>query len=814
MLKALLKLFFALLAFVLVASYFYNPLKLFSPPALDPHKALEVKVPALRDDVRIVYDRDGIPHIFAQSEEASFFALGFVHARDRLFQLDVTRHAAYGRLSEFFDRDMVSNDRSLRFLSFRLKEQFDSFSSRDKAIAQAYASGVNAGATHAGASAEHVLLRLQFAPFQAIDTLAIIRLQAWNLALDFSDEIAKLRARKLFAEDDSRRELFNYAISSGGVPIVATTRQAQLDKYPVQPVTKFAMTTSGASVNKVDFDFDYPFSPLQGASNSWAVAKELTESGSAVLCNDPHLAHRTPSTMYLVHLEHPQLRVAGASMPGIPAVLIGFGRDVAWGLTTSYVDTQDVVELEMVDATHYRFNGKTVELEARDELFRKGRGADAEVIKETWFNSAVGPVLPSSIVDAGDAKLALLWAAFDATGRHGDVFSGLHDLARVKRPNELDAAVEKLTLPAQSMVFAFSSGEVAYRLAASIPVRVRATGSSLRPRILKTDADAFIRYLKPFERPQLTNPATGYVVAANQRVVDNSHPLAMLIGESAAEPYRAQRIHERLRELTSGAFKPTFEELAQIQMDETSVMARDLSPALAPFCDVEMAPTFCVEASTFDGVFNRMSTRALPFVTLRDALLDVVLEQSFSQGDAREAAGSLKMRVAYELTVSKKSATPFDNFLQVAVLKLGGIQPLKALVTQRAVDNFRARVREEDSAFWGAVHYLRFEGPLAKIPVLGLFFKSEKFQTAGHGTAPRADAGLPVKSGAVLRFAIELTSPPRAKMILDYGNSGDYASPHLSDMHAKWDKGRFIDFVVESREIESNMEGTISLLRQ
>lgn len=771
----------------------------YAPPRLDPKTplTLELKGPASRVD--IVLDARGIPHVFGQSEADLAFGLGFMHGRDRTFQVVVMKHAARGRLTELFGADALPLDQQLRLLSYRLPEAFSALSPRDHSTLEAYARGVNAGAAHAGPSAELVLLDVPFGEFTPEDSFAIMRLQSWTLSGDHRDELARAQVLARLPKGDRRIDLFDAPIWTGGVPIVggATATPPSTRVQPViDPLTVNELPAAAAELaHRLGLD-------QLGASNSWVVHGSRTESGVPVLCNDPHLSHELPSVFYLAHLEHPDFTGVGVTFAGIPAVLIGHTRSLAWGMTVSYADSQDLFRLQVTaDGNGYVVDGVTVPFERLEQRFKLGRKADAEVKTETWLATRFGPVLPESTVRE---RFAVSWPAFEVGGVNVAPISGFWDFLRAKNVQEATTAIERFQVAGQNVAMAFTDGTIAYRLATYAPQRP----AGVTGRVPRDDAPGSPRLLPQHEKPALTNPASGFLVAANQRVIGDENPLVTAVGTSGVPAHRARRIHERLEALL-GAKKATPDELLAIQQDIVSLEARDLVPTLGAACpsatprhEADQVKAFCAALRGFDGVFSTDSLGALPFVATLTALRAQVVRS-----------------VGIEEPKSLVRSIPVTNAVHLALLSGGrsplfgeGLEAMMPRVIDDALDDVIARTGKRPSDWrWGAVHTLQFKGVLARAPVVGGFFKGPVTEQSGHGNTIRAESGLPVDHGAAMRMVVELSSPPRARFTIDTGQSGAPKEPHALDQFPAWTSGQPTRLPMTRAELDAEAEGSIVL---
>ncbi len=798
----------------------------------------------------MLVDDRGVPHLFGQTEHDVVWGLGFFHARDRLFQVLLLKHASQGRLTELFGEDLLGLDMSYRLLTYRLDEAVEQLDPVDRGLIEAYLDGLNRGAKHAGPSAEMRLLGASWEPLQVRDVLALVRLQAWGLSRDMKPELHKSRILSRLPEGDTRRVALLKDVPTGGVPIVlddpmahvvemeggdldagvsdgemndagVTTLQLPLPTadgdggtlVPLEalpsvdggPAPSPASGPGAPSGREAQIDairaralaFLTSFGPTSdGASNSWVIGGEHTESGKPLLLNDPHLRHLLPSTFYLAHLETPSLRAVGATFPGIPAVVIGHTRHLAWGMTTSYVDTQDLVRLELDpgDDSRYLLGGKPQRFGLWSQAYKNGDGENLRT--ERWRTTVFGPVLEgawSHLVEPGQEH-ALLWTGFDP-GQSARALSGFFALYRATDEKQARAALERIGSPSQNVVLAFTDGTIAYHLMGAIPRR--SSGAPIdRPRAGRSIDASWSGILGADEKPKLSNPTGGYLVAANQRVTDDSGPRE--IGRGAAPPHRAQRIHELLRRLVKRG-KIKLDEALALQGDIESVEVRRLLPPLVSHCpktvsgyDRATVQGLCAELKAFDGRYTTDTRGALVFNVLLEQLQAQILEAHLGEDVALQLKGDPATVMAIEEALLGEAAgepSPLlDDRRTPEREGVAGFVRRAVIATLDALDD-SVGLEPEDWR-WGRHHILQPQNPLSRAPVIGGRFALGWRSVPGHNRTVRAEGGTPVQHGAVLRFAAELKDPIEGRFTLDFGQSGHMGHPHIDDQRDDWQNVR------------------------
>ncbi|MEO0812064.1 MAG: penicillin acylase family protein, partial [Myxococcota bacterium] len=817
----------------------------FLPPELPSRVPLVIQAtdtlgPAAPVDV--FYDERGMPHIFGESDRDLAYALGFVHARDRAFQMDMLRHAALGRLTELFGKDLLETDQRLRMLTFGLEEQMKRLAVRDVELLEAYCAGVNSGVEHAGRSLEMRILGVEFEPYKPEHVVALARLQSWGLAHDLSSELFRSRVQDAIGADDPRMAAIMGGVPSGGVPIVSQDAHSGL---------KFASLEEmrgklGGELTEIDADSDGQAAPEEqeehgslviepvrdalaqavkpffdaiadgglGASNSWVVSGAYTESGVPMLSNDPHLKHRLPSVFYLTHIEHPDFTAAGITFPGIPAVLIGHTRHFAWGMTTSNIDGQDLVRLDITeDGESYRVDGNDEPFGLIEQEFRFSKGADAESVAETWKTSRFGPVLSQGYSNRHPTfdRFALKWVGYEPE-LSGAMISGFWDFYRAKDIDEVHEQVAKMSIAGQNMALAFTDGTIAYRLASAIALRASDDSTHL-PRDGRSPRGDWVGFLSPDYKPQLTNPEAGYIVAANQRVVDDDWQAMKFAGAFGAMYYRAKRIDERIREqLGKKPFTP--EDFLDIQMDHSSIEARVVVPILGKACPAKLegrsdtlVAEFCREVKGFDGVYSLESTGALPYTLLYKALRHEVIVPILGDELAQYTFDQHAMRAAVEAALLEEAAGRTSPLFSD-----DGLDAFVARAADRALDELLEMAGSTASSWtWGDHHTLAPAHPLEAAPVIGSLFSVDPKPVSGWRETIHAEHGLPAGHGSALRFVVEMTDPPRSRMVIDAGNSGHAGAEHYDDQRDAWNSAEPYPIELERDALENTSEGRLQL---
>jgi len=605
----------------------------------------ELRLAGLSAPVTVHRDRYGIPHVYAATMDDLFRAQGYLHAQDRFWEMDFRRHLTGGRLSELFGASQVETDAFLRTLGWRrvAEAEWQLISESARHALRVYAAGVNAWIAETGGpratggkSLEYAVLGLQrsgyrVAEWDPIDSLAWLKAMAWDLRGNMEAEIdraALLAAGLNRIRIDSLFPAYPYArhqpiVTGGGVadgafdPGVPPEPVRESEPGPGSGVTAAEIAAAAPAVTALRDALRRLPGAAAGAgagigSNSWVIGGDLTDTGSPILANDPHLAPAMPSIWYQIalHCSAPgcDYQAAGFSFSGAPGVIIGHNGRIAWGFTNMNPDVTDLY-LERVDGDRYEVDGRLHDLVLRQETIKVAGGEDVTItVRESRHGpllsdaseelrgiAANPPVAPDGDpaflarpAEEGRYAISLAWTAL-TPGRTADALFALNmagDWA------EFRAAAALFEVPAQNIVYADGEGNIGYQSPGMIPVRGAGDGAWISPGWdTAYDWQGFVPFA---ELPSVLNPEAGYIVTANQAVIGGQygHPLT----PDPAYGYRSQRLHDLLGEAVS-AGPITVDTVAGLQTDDRNTFAPVLVPALL---EVRTEPLGRAEAAARD----------------------------------------------------------------------------------------------------------------------------------------------------------------------------------------------------------------------
>lgn len=741
-----------------------------------------VRVPGLRRTILLELDDAGVPTVRGATVDDVFFGLGYVHARDRLWQMEFQRRVGGGRLSELLGPRLIESDRFLRTIGFRRAAEtaLENLSPRSRQLFETYVAGINAFlAVRSSLPAEFRLLRARPEPFTAADCLTWAKLMAWDLAGNAANEIR--RARFIAAVGPERAaELLPQAPEEptilqesewapSGQPKVALSRplpvRARDDETWRRLEARFALYR-GAELGWE-----------ATGSNSWVVAGSRSRSGLPLLANDPHLGLRAPSVWYLARLEAPDFSARGATLPGVPGVIIGHNRRIAWGLTSVEPDVQDlyVEETDPQDPSRYRHRGEWRAFETRTERIRVRGEADQLL---TVRSSVHGPIVTDVLGGASELgpAVALRWTGLDPADTTAEAFFRINGAGNWQ---EFLAAAALLRAPAQNLVYADVEGHIGYTATGALPVR--SGGDGLSPVAGAGDSE-WTGYL-PFESlPRVLDPPRGFIVTANNRVVPARY------GTFTAdwpEPYRAKRITD----LVASSERHGSADFQRIQRDRISYQARDLLPLLLDTKPADGASRQALDRlRTWKYDFSPESTVASIYAAWYTALSSMPVDEL---GDT--PLGNLRSRF---LIHALREKSPWCDDVQTKSVE--SCDTFKSETLKRAVAMLRERLgNDPDDWQWRRLHIARFpHGVFGGMPVLRRLFNVESGQGGDASTvnvgAYRRDGSFLMAEGPSYRQIVDLSDLEKSLWVHAPGQSGNVFRFGYRDLIPPWRDGRYL----------------------
>ncbi|PRX31921.1 penicillin amidase [Meinhardsimonia xiamenensis] len=781
----------------------------------------EHAVEGITAPVEIVRDHAGVPHIFGATDRDVFFGLGFAHAQDRLWQMTMLRRTAQGRLSELFGERTLRVDELMRRLDlYRLSQAAVEHQDADtRAALEAYAAGVNAwlkevneGAKGRGAP-EFFIFSNEIAPWQPADSIAVIKLMGVQLSSHLADEV--LRARLTLALPPARVADILPAVPGPG--IAALPDYASL--FPSLDVKTALSTPPDQSAPPL-----MPVAPrgLAGASNAWAAAPSRSASGGTLLANDPHLGFTAPSIWYLARLELSTGGVIGGTIPGVPGVLVGRSDKLGWGLTSAYLDDQDlfIEELDPDNPERVRTPKGFAEMRRRDSIIHLADGS-ARTITLRWTEN--GPVIPGRFFDLAAITppghvTSLSWTLL--TERDTSM-TALIRLMRAQSVREAIAAGALFVAPAQNLTLA-DSGGIAMKLIGAMPERDPAHQTRGRmPSPGWVAANRWKGTLPYSQNPEFINPPGGILGNTNNKMVERPFPLH--VSYTWGDTQRIQR----WRKLMQDREVHTRESFIEAQLDSVSPTARSLLPLVA------RELWFTGEAAP-EGTPERLRQRALAMLAdwngemnehLPEPLIYAAWMRALQDRLIRDELGPLAAAFSHlEPLFIERVFRDVGGASAWCDIRQSTAQESCTDIARMALDDALVWIGEKwgtdlESLRWGDAHQATHDHQvLGDIPFLKWFVNIHQSTSGGDNTLMRGrtkgsgpNPFLNVH-GAGYRGVYDFADPDASVFIISTGQSGHPLSRHYDDLGELWRRGEYIPMSLDPELARAAAVGVMRLL--
>jgi penicillin amidase len=784
--------------------------------------------------VEILWDEFGIPQLWAASERDALFAQGYLHATHRLWQVELFRRVASGRLSEIFAEATLADDRFLRTLGMdraaRASERL--LGEGERALLQAYADGINAAVAgwRGPLPPEFLVLGIEPEPYTLTDVLALEKIMAFDLS-GYGESLGMARLYAALGPEAAAELAPSYP--AGGLTILES---AGMEEAPAEPwlrglspgggamaagregasravavalngrddipapwggpwgpdsaggtadadrlrLVESALRPSALTVQSPDgplFDFVAAVNAVH-ASNSWVLGPERSESGKPLLANDMHLALNRPTIWYLMGIHAPGLDVVGMSLPGTAGIVAGRTDAVAWGFTNAMLDDMDlfVERVDPDDPGRYLTPGGSEPFQERVEEIRiRGGQVDTLVVRTTRHGPVVTPVADG----VGDELLSLRWVGHDPSRTP----AALLGMNRAGSAEAFLRALRDFTDPHQNVVFADTAGTWGYWMAGRIPLR---PGGAPEPGPVPgwTGDHDWEGYLDFDAHPHAVNPPSGFVATGNNR--QGRSPDANRISRQWQPPYRAQRIADLIqaRPLHDPA------SLHAIQLDVVTLEGRAFAAEAARSFRAAGSDSAAALVEGWDGAATRESVPAALFQRWYAELERLYRARSAGDEDA------------------------FLPYNQVVRALRAGLDP------EVGTEAARRALVQVDFRPLSEVRTLRLDHPLSAVPLLQrLFgFALEEIAVAGTGStvAPALSRGAPgtdvLTWGASQRHVSDMADLDAGGFVLPGGQSGYPASPHAADQLPLWLEGGLIPVPMRRASVEARAGARLTLL--
>jgi penicillin amidase len=767
-------------------------------------------VAGLTDTVRVVRDDFGVPHIYAQNERDLLFTQGYVHAQERLWQMEYYRRLGSGTLSELIGARILPTDRFLRTFGLRrhAERALAEVDAETLTMLQDYCDGVNAyiESHRNNLPLEYTLMQApQPALWTPVDVLTWGNVLSLQLAGNYRLELLRAQLYAQIGEE--------------------ATQQLMPPRAENTPLIIPDGESIEAAFANTNFDHLYELDELAGdpslpwGSNNWVVHGSRTESGTPMLANDPHLQLGSPATWYMVGLHGGRFDVVGFSFPGSPFVVVGHNADIAWGITNVGPDVQDLYLQRLDDEfepTQYEWNGEWRDLEIIQEVIQiKDSEPHTITIRSTHQGPLITDILSASVIanDQRTPKVALRWSLFEV----GSVVASLKELNLAGDWESFRGALSGWDIPGQNFVYADVQGNIGYQLTGQVPIRPEGH-QGLLPMPGWTDEFEWEGYIPFEELPMTYNPPEGFIATANNKVTADDYPY--MISYDWWPGYRAQRITERL----AGDDSITMAEMAALQQDTFSIPAAAIRPYLAAITpENDQQAAAIAYLNEWDGTMAADSVAAAIYQSWYSALVKNTIQDDLGEEITNRFLagnyhrfGNSHIPMMVEM-VQEPTDVWFDDKITPDTEDFEDM-------ARRSLNDALTSLTEgygSDMATWtwGRLHTVTLtHAPLGAsgIPPVERIANGAPIALGGDNTtvnnaAFRWNAPFKVWYGTSMRYLVDVGAFDDAQVVLTTGQSGHLLNPHYQDMTPLWRDGAYLPLPFTEEGVNANATNELIL---
>jgi penicillin G amidase len=760
----------------------------------------EISSSQIHSKVKIYRDEFGVPSIVAKNEYDLFFAQGYVHAQDRLWQMDISRRAGEGRLSEVLGTGTIKFDKMLRTVGFKsIAEHLESYiSPKSKEILQAYSDGVNEYIrTHKGKyPIEFDMLNYEPEEWTPVHSLMIARLMAWELNISWNVDVTLGELVAKLGEEKAKEIFPTYPENA---PVIVGEN---ISTRSLLPLKNFV------SVER-EFRNFFGTTGTHIGSNAWAVSPGKSENGFALLANDPHLGLSLPAKWYEIHLQADSINVAGVSLPGTPLIIIGHNTDVAWGLTNVMADDADfyIEKTDSLGSDRYEYKNEWHDIELIDDTIAvKDSASIPFVIRKTLHGPAINEIYPLEHITQSDF-ITMRWTGFEMS----DEMLGIYTIDKCSDWQSFLAGVKEFTVPGQNFVYADKNGNIGFHPGVRLPMRKN--NNPTLPCIGWTGENEWTGFVPFNELPSSFNPPEGFVATANNKTSSSTQYHISNLWEP---PSRIQRIRELLQSkqrLSTADFK-------DMQNDYYSHFAKEIIPfILAAYDGKQSSDPRIAAVFTYFRNWNYMMTKDDVPTTIFEVFFIRLMRNIYEDEMGNELFNQyiFLANIPYRVTpalLNNPSSAWFDDVTTPGIETRDDIIRKSMDETlQELTEKFGGEMKEWR---WGRLHTLTLRHPFGRISVLQSIFNIGPYEVGGDGTT--------INNGEFFfPTPYEMTLGPSTRQIVDFGNindalsvipSGESGQPlheHYSDQFPMWKNGEYHELPLDERTVSARSKNILYL---
>ena len=776
-----------------------------------PLRSGNVALKQLKAPVSVAYDERGVPHIKAENEMDMYRALGYVHAQDRLFQMEMVRRLARGELAEVLGPKLLETDKLFRTLGIRAKAEemgskLDPSRPADMALIS-YLDGINQFQNTHPVPLEFDILKIPKRPFTPQDSFAVSGYLAYSFAQAFKAEPALTQIRDKLGPDYLR--IFDLDWHPEGV--TQPLAKANATTTPRTPLALDSKDWAGlAQLAQLSHDaLDAAGVPAFEGSNAWAISGQRTASGKPLLAGDPHIGYSAPAVWYEAHLTAPGFDLYGHYQALNPFALLGHNDKFGWSLTMFENDDVDLVaeKLNPANPNQVSIKGQWVDLTTRTETIKVKGEADVQL---TLRRSPHGPIITDAFKENfGSTPIAMWWAFLET---ENPALQAFYELNRADSREKARHAAEQIHSPGLNVVWASTGGDIGWWAAAKLPIRPAGVNPSFILDGSTAEADKTGFYNFSFN-PQEENPARGYIVSANHQPKPSS---GVPVPGYYCLPDRVQRLDSALRDPDK---KWDTAAAQTLQLDSGNGygprVLKDLMPILKAVTTDPYQKAFLEPLDLWDGDYARESMAALLFTQLMYELAHAAMADEMGEVQFKNVLRTFALDSALPRLVADANSPWWDNvntkqkesrFETVRIAWVNTIQHLESIYGKDLL-----------KWNWGTAHTLTHAHPLGQQKPLDRIFNVGPFRVPGGRETPNnlninmGPAPWGVRSGPSTRRVVDFAHPDQAMGINPVGQSGVLFDAHYDDQAELFSQGLYQPMHLGTADVKSHTKSTLTL---
>ncbi len=777
----------------------------------------EMRVQGLNSAVNIYFDDFGVPQIFAKNEDDAYFTLGYMHAQDRLWQMDLTRRVAEGRLSEIFGSNVLNFDKLFRTIGIHrfAYSWYNNISPKSKQVLDAYTKGVNKfiEAHYDNMPVEFDAMNYKPEPWKPEHSLMLARMMAWDLNIAwYSDYILGEVLNKTGLEKTA--EIFpdtNITIFKKPEPEADTESDTSKETGSVKYFMDVASLGKGFFNTNESYREFLNISGSHIGSNSWVVSSEKSAYGKPILANDPHLALQAPSRWYEVYFKGGDVDSRGMSFPGIPGIVIGNNKYISWGLTNLMNDDNDFIILnrDSSDANKYIYNKQSFYLDSiKEKIFVKDSMEAEFVVKTTKIGPVISDLNVRGFADymtkANDMYknklMTFRWTGYEMS----DEMSCFYKINTSKSWDDFKNALKDFGAPAQNFTYADIYGNIGYHVGGKIPIRkTNDNNNYIFPAAEELEWTGFIDFDK---LPEVYNPKEGYIITAN------TNPFEWLTRDLKDKDAKFERYYisymwepasrfNRIKEFIQSKTILDLDDFQLLQNSYESPYAREIAKYIVkaydsiPSSDADI--TWCKERfANWSGEMKANESIGSVYNTFLVYFVKNIYEDELGADVFHDFL--IVQNIPYrslELILKQDENPWFDN-VNTSAKETRNEIIRKSL--DQAITYLKTQFSNQDinTWNWGSLHKIKFRHPLGMVAALDKTFNIGPFDVGGDQTTVNnseynfneviKDGKFSVVVGPSMRMMINMADVEHPETINSTGQSGQPINRHYGDQSRMW----------------------------